>query len=266
MFEWLFGKKKAKVSFPVYDELKRNPSRGLPEEIREREGGPDYQLRHSVHEQLFREYVTMQPDETPWFMVPVTSQGVIMLRNPDGDGQSLLIFSSQFRCLDYGMTQMADLTMVRLLPQNLRQIVELLRKVENADVRHFVLDRCPRCSYALVVRTEPFQTPEEFRELFIHQKATELARQELYFEFAIYSAQNGNTQLALDVALETVGHVTMEHPNIHYLIGQLAVSLKRPSLLEEARAFLRFLKAEDYLEQLRISEATGQPNFEVRIW
>ena len=194
----------------------------------------------------------MQPDETPWFMVPVTSQGVIMLRNPDGDGQSLLIFSSQFRCLDYGMTQMADLTMVRLLPQNLRQIVELLRKVENADVRHFVLDRCPRCSYALVVRTEPFQTPEEFRELFIHQKATELARQELYFEFAIYSAQNGNTQLALDVALETVGRVTLP-------IGKDTVgSMWQQKVSEIQNGFRSVINAPDKMFHLLI--AVGRPS------
>jgi hypothetical protein len=82
-------------------------------------------------------------------------------------------------------------------------------------------------------------------------KAGELARLELYLDFATQAAGERRTDLARDVALETVGHVTMEDPRLHLLLGKLAVLLKDKALRRDAEAFLSFLNVERYQDRLR---------------
>ena len=60
---------------------------------------------------------------------------------------------------------------------------------------------------------------------------------ELYVEYALKAARTGQLEAALDVALETVGHVSVEDPRPHLLIGELAVLLRDPTLLQERRRF-----------------------------
>ena len=72
-------------------------------------------------------------------------------------------------------------------------------------------------------------------------KASEMARLELYFGWALRSARAGQLEAAREVALETVGHVTLEDPRPHALLGELAVALRDTTLLKEAQTFLRFL-------------------------
>jgi hypothetical protein len=73
-------------------------------------------------------------------------------------------------------------------------------------------------------------------------KAAQLARGKLYFTYALEAARAGQIEIARDVALETVGHVDLEDPRPHLLLGQLAVKLRDRELLREAKQFLRFLK------------------------
>jgi hypothetical protein len=93
-------------------------------------------------------------------------------------------------------------------------------------------------------------------------KATEIARANLYFSHALESARAGRLEIARDVALETVGHVSLEDPSPHWLLGQLAVILRDQRLLREAKAFLRFLKLDHWERRLDQVVVSGSPDFE----
>lgn len=56
-------------------------------------------------------------------------------------------------------------------------------------------------------------------------KSTELARADLYIEFALIEARAGWLEVAREVALEPVDHVTLENPRPHLLLGLVGVKL-----------------------------------------
>jgi hypothetical protein len=84
----------------------------------------------------------------------------------------------------------------------------------------------------------------------------------LYFAYALRSARAGQLEVARDVALEAVGHVSLEDPRPHLLLGELAVALRDRTLLQEAQAFLRFFKHERWGQKLARAVQSGQALFE----
>ena len=90
---------------------------------------------------------------------------------------------------------------------------------------------------------------------------SELARAELYFTHALESARAGLLELARDVALEAVGHVTMEDPRLLLLLGQVAIRLGDRRLLGEAKAFLDFFNFEPWRRKLGEVEESGVLDF-----
>jgi hypothetical protein len=68
-------------------------------------------------------------------------------------------------------------------------------------------------------------------------------------------------EVARDVALQVVGHVTPDNPSTHLLLGQVAVALGDRTLLREARAFLTFLRKDAMLHRLEQAEQAGTPDF-----
>jgi len=94
-------------------------------------------------------------------------------------------------------------------------------------------------------------------------RSADLARTELYLDYARAAALGGKRTVARDVALETVAHVGLEDPRVHYLLGQLAVALEDKEMLREARAFLKFLKHESWEQKLDEVARGGAPDFEV---
>jgi hypothetical protein len=86
--------------------------------------------------------------------------------------------------------------------------------------------------------------------LWAISKASERARLDLHVDYTIESARRGRFETARDVALETVGHVSVEDPRPHLLLGQLAIALGDRRLLAEARTFLQALKFDDWLQHL----------------
>ena len=67
--------------------------------------------------------------------------------------------------------------------------------------------------------------------------------------------------LARDVALEAVGHVTMEDPRLRLLLGQVAIRLGDRRLLGEAKAFLDFFNFEPWRRKLGEVEESGVLDF-----
>jgi hypothetical protein len=85
---------------------------------------------------------------------------------------------------------------------------------------------------------------------------------DLYFAYALQLARAGHLETARDVALETVGHVSLEDPRPHLLLGELGVALGERTLIDEAQEFLRFLKQNAWERNLAEIVRTGRPTFQ----
>ena len=58
----------------------------------------------------------------------------------------------------------------------------------------------------------------------------------------VHAARRGQFLCARDVALELVGHVTVEDTRTHLLLGKLAIKLHDKQLLHEAKKFLAVIR------------------------
>ena len=141
----------------------------------------------------------------------------------------------------------------------------MLRDLEASGVEAFTLDRCPRCETVTVIGSNSAKTADDLLTLWAIFKATELARADLYFAFAVDSARAGKLEVARSVAFETIGHVTVEDPRPHLLLGQLGVGLKDRRLVDEAKAFLRFLEFDEWERKLDHVARSGSLDFEFHV-
>jgi hypothetical protein len=181
---------------------------------------------------------------------------------PDGGRQCLPVFSTPFRGADYKQVLLSAGPPVQYLASTAAHLFRMLRDVEKAGIEAVTLDRCPRCSTFTVTISGSLKTPGDVLVLWAIHKATEMARLELYFAYALRSARAGQLEVARDVALEAVGHVSLEDPRPHLLLGELAVALRDRTLLQEAQTFLRFFKHERWGQKLARAVQSGQALFE----
>lgn len=107
--------------------------------------------------------------------------------------------------------------------------------VEQRGVKSLTIDRCPRCSIFVATEISGLQWAQDLLNVWAIHKATELARLDLYFAYALKSARAGQLAAARDVALEIVGHVSLEDPRPHLFLGELGVALGEPALVNEAQ-------------------------------
>ena len=78
----------------------------------------------------------------------------------------------------------------------------------------------------------------------------ELARLELFLNYAQVSARAEQFYTARDALLEAAAHVSIEDPRLHLSLGQVPLALHDPELLREAKAFLRFFKFKSWERRL----------------
>jgi len=183
------------------------------------------------------------------------------LNLPDNGGQCLPIFSTPLRAADYARTLLHAGPRVRYLSTSPQQAVGMLRDVEEMGIRSFVLDPCPRCSVFTAIQCTSVKTGDDAVALWAIFKATEFSRATLYLTYALCAARAGRLEIARDVALETVGHVTLDDPRLHLLLGQIGVGLRDRTLFREAGEFLAFFKAEAWSRKLEQTARTGSPDF-----
>ena len=138
----------------------------------------------------------------------------------------------------------------------------MLRDLERTGIEQVALDRCPRCGTFAVFGSDSVTTAEKAIDCWSIFKAGELARLDLYLNYARAAACAGRLAMARDVALETVAHVSLDDPRAHLLLGQVAVALRDRDLLREAKDFLRFLKAGSWEQKLDEAVRSGAPEFE----
>lgn len=148
------------------------------------------------------------------------------------------------------------------LGSNSIQFLQIARDFEESGIE-YITDRCPRCSNVSIsaIGINSIKAPDDPVVLWAISKAGELARAELYSSFALESARAGKLELARDVAMEAVGHVTMEDPRLHLLLGRIAIVLGDGRLLRDAKAFLEFFGMDSWRRKLSQIEESGTADF-----
>ena len=263
MLEWLTGKRNCK-ELPDYSALRSTPTRGLPSDLAEAEESKAFATSRDDLECEFRKPPRRPLDDAPLFMelLEASGKGVVTITLPHNGGRCLPVFSTPFRAFDYVQTLLASGPPVRYLSSSPPQLIQMLRDIEATGIETLALDRCPRCSIFTNFGTSSLQTSEDLISIWCIFKATELARGNLYFSYALEAARAGRIETARDVALETVGHVNPEDPRQHLLLGQLAVTLGDRKLLREDKSFLNFLKVDRLERKLDEVVQSGSPDFE----
>jgi hypothetical protein len=262
MLEWLTRKKKHK-ELPEYSALRSTPTRGVPTDLAEAEESESFATSRKTFESELRELPGRPLEDDPLFteLLETNGSGVVTITLPNHKGQCLPVFSTPFRAADYVQTLLASGPQVRYLNSSPLQLVHMLRN-EAAGIETLALDRCPRCSIFTTVGTSALKASDDLIKVWCIFKATQIARENLYFSYALESARAGRIEIARVVALETVGHVSLEDPRPHLLLGQLAVKLRDRELLRESLAYLHFLKCDRWERKLHQVVQSGTPDFE----
>ncbi len=265
MLNWLTGKRNRK-ELPEYSALRAIPTRGVPPDLAAAEGSESFATSRENLERELRKLPRRPLDDESLFMelLEANGSGVVTITLPDHGGRCLPVFSTPFRAFDYVQTLLASGPSVRYLSSSPLKLVQMLHDNEAIGIKTLALDRCPRCPVFTTVGTP--KTSDDLIGLWSIFKATQLTRGNLYFSYALESARAGRIEIALDVALETVGHVNLEDPRPHLLLGQVAVKLRDRELLREAKSFLQFFKLERLERKLDQVVQSGSPDFEDPAW
>lgn len=248
---------------PTYSALRTVPSRRPPPDLAAQERSAAFAARREPIERALREPPRRPPPDQPLFTTlwAVREQGVLSFDLPGGAGRCVPVFSTPFRAADYVHTLVTPGLALHYLASSPEQLVHMLRDLEGAGIGKVALDRCPRCDVFTTIDGASLRTADDALTVWAIWKATELARLRLYVEYARAAARAGRLAVARDVALETVGHVCVEAPQPHLLLGQLAVARGDRVLLNEARAFPRYFRFEPWERQLDRAVQSGVPDY-----
>lgn len=263
MLEWLTRRKKRR-ELPEYSRLRAVPTRDLPSDLVQMEAGEVFAARYDVIARDLRTSPDQPRDGAPLFTSLVLEQGraAVTFPLPDDGGHCLPVFSTPFRAADYAQTLLTSMSSVQYLASTASQLLGMVHDLETVGISALAVDRCPRCPIFSSVKTASLKAARDLLELWAIHKTTELSRMQLYFDYALRSARAGHLETAREVALETVGHVSLENPRLHLLLGQIAVGLSDRTLLREAKAFLVYFKHESCDRSLDQTIQAGQPTFE----
>jgi hypothetical protein len=262
MLKWLTGTKNRDV--PEYSHLRAIPTRGLPTDLAREEASEVFGSRRmSIEEDLRRTHPDLG-SARPRFTLLIArgGRGVVTIPMPHDGGQCLPVFTTPFRAADYKQALLNGGPPVQFLASTPVQLSGMLRDVEKAGIDAVTLDRCPRCTIFAASGIRSLTTSGDLLVLWAIHKATEMARLELYFAYALRSARAAQLEAARDVALEVVAHVSLEDPRPHLLLGELAVALRDRTLLQEAQTFLRFFKYESWAQRLALVVQSGHARFQ----
>lgn len=276
MFSKFFGKKKSDSpksvaiaaaptrprAIPIYSALLEQPMRSVPEGLSERESSPEFQK----HRDGWQAKLLAQPrpaDGQPIITSLATpAGGVVTFAMPDTGAHAALYFSSPARAADYKDAMGIEGEPGQILALTLPGFLQMLRDLEPSAVTAFAFDRCPRCSEVSVIPAHEVTTIEQAWTVRSAYKAREIAREQLYFAYALDAARAGHLDEAREVALQAAGHITLEDPNMHLLIGQLGVALAEPTLTADALTMLKVMKADVHAGKLALISEIGAADFE----
>jgi hypothetical protein len=250
------------MSFPLYTQLRKIPSRGFPAELRKMEDSAEHRTRQDMFEMELENSALLPKADAPALTIFLSDGSNLVINPLDNDVQCVHVFSERWRAVDYARTRLANqpgLSFAVLSPDG---FVDLLRDCEKMGKFAFTIDCCPRCeAFTPYDSTLADDGAYLVRMIGVH-KSTEMARRHLYYHFALQKARMGHHVAARDVLLECVGHVTMSDPDTHLLLGQLGLALNDPELVSEAHEYLRFFGSGAWDRKLEQVEMTGKADFE----
>jgi len=263
VWDWL-KRRSTREKLPEYAAVRKTPSRGLPSELAEREAGQAFAAQREAMERLLREPPRRPQAESPLFveLLAASQAGVVTMALPENGSRCLLIFSTPYRAADYIRTLLAHGPVLKYLSSSPLELVAMLRDLRRMGIEQFTLDRCPRCNIFTAIGSESITTAAAAVNCWSIWKATELARLDLYLSHARAAARAGELDVAREVVLETVAHVSMEDPRAHLLLGQIAVALQDRPMLREAKAFLQFFQLDSWERRLDEAVRSRSPDFE----
>lgn len=245
-------------ALPDYTRLRQTPSIEIPEGLKEAENHPQFlDLRGRIQSDLVSK---LSADPTAKLFFEFADDKGNPLTIETDQGRSLLAFSHPFKAFDYARALGLPSQFV-LVSSTAEDLIRLFRMLEDADVRAFTIDRCPRCSIFTSLGTDSVPSPDRATGALAIFKATEMARSKLYSDFAIMSALEERFESARDVALEAVGHVTPLATDHHIVVGQCAIMLDDSVLFDEAVDYLEFLQHSDAVALLQTVRDTKTPQF-----
>ena len=246
----------------MYSRLDSQKSLSLPDDLQQRLRSAGYRDRHAAIQQELLDPERRRPaDDRPLLITFVHDRGVVTIPSPSDDGQCLPAFDSPVQAADYQRTLLADGPSTKFLASSPEQFVRMLSDLRSAGVTAFTIDRCPRCKIFTCVGSASIKTASDVVKARAIFKATQLAMTDLYSDYALEAARTGRLETARDVSLEAVAHITLEDPRHHFLLGELAIALRDPTLLNESKAFLQFLEQSEWEQRLAADERAGTPFF-----
>lgn len=179
--------------------------------------------------------------------------GVVQFRSRAGDAICLMAFSSPLRAADYARLKIQDRDRLQFLACSAREAADVIKQCRvKAGTTHIAINRCPRCPICPPINVSSINSASDIVKVFTICAATDLAHVNLYRNYALEAARNGDLVRARDVALELVGHVTPHDAPTHLLLGKLALRLGDEQLLREAKAFLQ------HFGETALSDQLGQ--------
>jgi hypothetical protein len=251
------------MSFPLYTQLKKISSRGLPPDLVRMEKSPEHMTRQDAFElQLSSSSLLPKPDAPALTIFVIGGSNLLTIPVPDdNDVACIPLFSERWRAVDYARTRFADRDDVSFAIMSAQGFVSTLRDVEKAGHFVFTIDCCPRCAEFIRYDTTLADEADYLIRMIAVHKATELARRHLYYQYALAKVRVGHLAMAREVLLETVGHVTMADPDTHLLLGQIGVAMNDDELVSEAHEHLRFFGSGAWDRKLEAVELTGRADF-----
>jgi len=251
------------MSLPLYTQLRKIPSRGLPPDLEKLEKSADHLTRQDAFEMELSASSLLPGPDAPALTIFVTGgSNLLTIPVPDDDEVSCIpLFSERWRALDYARTLLADQAGLSFAVMSADGFVSTLRDVEKVGKFEFTIDCCPRCTNFIRYESSLADDGGDVIRMVGVHRATELARRHLYYHYALAKAKIGHHVMARDVLLESVGHVTMSDPDTHLLIGQLGVAMKDEELVREAHEYLRFFGSGAWDRKLESVEYSGKADF-----
>ena len=148
------------------------------------------------------------------------------------------LFTSEIRVAVYGDLLFGGL---KLTPINFTPavFVETLARLSNVGIRHFVLDRCPRCWSFEVCSNVSISGTESAVAHWALIKAAEMTRANYYLQLARHHSGSGAYAESRDIALYAVAHVAPDDARFHEHLLTVAEQLADKVLQLEAKAAVR---------------------------
>ena len=225
---------------PQYTQLRSGIGPDLPQNVADAERGSPLIMTQAkeVMDELQRP--PLRPSDDTKILVSITDgRGPVSLVAPTGE-QCVLLFTSPYAADDYVRLRLQDMPSLTLAVSSASELVRLFRALGPKSSR-MTVDKCPRCRDVAAMPTSVLTLPERIIEVWSIFMGTKKARSDMYLSYANKARDAGNLELARDIALGLVAHVTPDDSRAHQLIRDVAVQLHDARLQREADAYLAFL-------------------------